>query len=534
VIDMKRKYPFAAGIAIASIVLSACGGGGGATGSGNETPLSGGTFTMALVTDPGSIHPYKATGGTNRQIFAFSYDTLVARTPEGKVVPRLASKWDVAPDSVTYTLRKDVTCEDGTPLTATAVADDFNYIKDPKTRSAWVNLTVPMPYTVSSDDAAGTVTIKTEQPFGFLLEGAGSLPIVCPAGLKDPASIEHASNGTGPYKITRYVASDHYLFEAREGYKWGPDGATNSEPGSPKTVKIVFVQNESTAANQLVSGQINAVQITGPDRERLDSNNSLKRFDIPVIVGELNSNQAPGRLLADPQLRVAAAAALDRTPIAKVGTNGQGTVATNMLVVKPVACPGDETTGALPDFNVDAAKQALESAGWTAGSDGIRQKDGKKLTLRLIYQVGAPQTVSAVELIAQQWKAAGIGTELKGLAQAAFLEALYTTGDFDIFYSGINVEFPFMMTTFYGGGSPAKGSRNAGNIANQEFEALSAQALSVGGAEGCELWKRAHQSLLKRADVVPISVGNRPFYASKATLQTVGLHAVPTSIRLYK
>jgi len=528
---MRRTRPVVAAIVTSTVLLGACGSDGG-SGTG-DTPLSGGTFTMALVTDPGSISPYKATGGTNRQIFAFSYDTLVARTPDGKVVPRLASSWQVTPDSVTYTLRKDVTCEDGTPLTASAVAADFNYIKDPKTLSAWVNLTVPVPYTVSSDDAAATFTIKTAKPFGFLLEGAGSLPIVCPGGLSNPDSIEHDSNGTGPYKVTNYVPGESYTLEARDGYKWGPGGATNSEPGSPKTVKIVFVQNESTAANQLVSGQINAVQVTGPDRERLDADKSLKRVDIPVIVGELNANEAAGRLLADEQVRLAAAGALDRTPIAKVGTNNQGAVATNMIVVKPVACPGDETTGALPDFNVDTAKKTLDSAGWTPGSDGIRQKDGKKLVLRLIYQIGAPQTVSAVELIAQQWKAVGIGAELKGLAQAAFLEALYTTHDFDIFYSGINVEFPFMMTTFYGGAPTDKGSRNAGGIANKEFESLSEQALAVGGAQGCALWKQAHQSLLKRADVVPISVGNRPFYTRKATLETVGLHAVPTSIRLY-
>jgi peptide/nickel transport system substrate-binding protein len=48
------------------------------------------------------------------------------------------------------------------------------------------------------------------------------------------------------------------------------------------------------------------------------------------------------------------------------------------------------------------------------------------------------------------------------------------------------------------------------------------------------LWKQAHQALLKRADVIPISAGDRPFYASKATMQTVGLFVVPTSIRLLK
>jgi len=529
---MKRRNPVAAAIVAASVLLGACGGGGDdGTSSGLK---SGGTFTMALVTDPGSISPYKATGGTNRQIFAFAYDTLVARTAEGKIVPRLATSWDVTPNSVTFTLRKGVTCEDGTPLTPKVIADDFNYIKDPKTLSAWVNLTVPVPYTVASDDAAGTFTITTQTPFGFLLEGAGSLPIVCPAGRDKPESIEHKSNGTGPYTITEYVAGDHYTFQAREGYAWGPDGATNSEPGSPKTVKIVFVQNESTAANQLVSGQINAVQVTGPDRARLDANKALKRFDIPVIVGELTPNQAPGRVFADPQLRIAAATALDREPIAKVGTNNLGTVADNMIVEKPVACPGDETTGALPAHDPEAAKRALDAAGWAPGGDGIRAKGGKKLNIQLIYQIGAPQTVSAVELIAQQWKAVGIGTTLKGLAQAAFLEALYTTRDFDVFYSGINVEFPFMMTTFFGGATPDKGGRNAGGIANKEFESLSAQALAVGGAEGCALWKQAHQALLKAGDAVPISAGSRPFYTNKATLETVGLHAVPASIRLYQ
>ncbi|MEO3875810.1 ABC transporter substrate-binding protein [Nonomuraea sp. B12E4] len=489
---------------------------------------------MNLGTDPGTINPYKTTGGTNRQIFAFSYDTLVARTPDGSVVPQLATSWKVSPDQVTYTLRKGVTCEDGTPLTPSDVAADFDYIKDPKTLSPWVSLTIPLSYTATADDAAGTVTIKTKTPFGFLLEGAGSLPIVCPSGLKNPGSIEHASNGTGPYKVTSYVPGDHYTLDARPGYAWGPNGAKNSAAGSPKTVKIAFVQNESTSANQLLSGQVNAAQITGPDRTRLDANTTLKRFDVPVMVGELNLNEAGDRVLADPRVRLAMAAALDRSQVTKVGTSGLGQVADNMMVEKPVSCPGDETTGTLPAYNPGSANQTLDVAGYTKGADGIRSKNGKRLTVNLIYQVGAPQTVSAVELIGQQLKAVGIGTNLKGLTQAAFLEALYTTQDFDAYYSGINLEFPFMMTAYWGGATPDKGGRNTGSIVNEDFDALSAKALAASGAKGCELWKQAHQALLKRADVLPISVGDRPFYTSKASLQTVGLFAVPTSLRLYQ
>ncbi|MEV0308030.1 ABC transporter substrate-binding protein [Nonomuraea fuscirosea] len=529
---MKRKHPVALTIVAVSVLLGGCGGGGG--GSPTGAPVTGGTFTMNLGTDPGTINPYKTTGGTNRQIFAFSYDTLVGRMPDGSVAPQLATEWKVAPDEVTYTLRKGVTCEDGTPLTASAVAADFDYVKDPKTLSAWVSLTIPVPYTVTADDAAGTVTVKTKTPFGFLLEGAGSLPIVCPAGLKDPGSIEHASNGTGPYKVTDYVPGDHYTLEARPGYAWGPKGAGNAAAGSPKTVKIAFVQNESTSANQLLSGQVNAAQITGPDRARLDATPTLKKFDVPVMVGEMNLNEAKGRVFADPEVRLAMAAALDRAQVTKVGTSGNGQVADNMMVEKPVSCPGDETTGTLPAFDPAAANQRLDAAGYAKGADGVRAKDGKKLTVNLIYQVGAPQTVSAVELIGQQLMAVGIGTNLKGLTQAAFLEALYTTQDFDAYYSGINLEFPFMMTAYWGGATPDKGGRNTGSIRNEEFDTLSAKALAASGSEGCELWKQAHQALLKRVDVLPISVGNRPFYTAKASLQTVGLFAVPTSLRLYQ
>lgn len=528
---MKRKTMAAAVLAVSSLALSSCAGGGA---SSNGAPLSGGTFTMNLGTDPGSINPYKATGGTNRQIFAFSYDTLVARTPTGDTVPQLASSWQAGPNTVTYTLRKGVTCQDGSTLAAGDVAADFNYIKDPATFSPWVNFTIPMPYKATADDSANTVTITTDQPYGLLLDGAGSLPIVCPNGLKNPAALDHGSDGTGPYQVTNYVPSERYTLQARPGYAWGPNGATNSAPGSPKTVTIAFVQNESTSANELLSGQINAAQITGPDRSRLDANPNLKRNSIPVIVGEMNPNEGPGRALADPQVRHAMAQALDRGALTKVGTSNLGSVANNMIVETPVTCPGDETTGTLPAFDVAAANRTLDAAGYIKGADGIRARDGKPLTLKLIYQVGAPQTVSASELTAQELGAVGIKVNLQGLTQDAFLESLYTTQDFDIYYSGVNVEFPFMMTTFYGGATPPKGGRNAGNIVNPAFDSLSAQALSTSGPQACGLWKQAHQALLARTDVIPVSVGDRPFYTSKATLQTVGLFAVPTSIRLYQ
>lgn len=533
---MTRKYRNIAGIAVMALALAACGGGSSTSNSGGAssggTPASGGTFTLALGSDPGTVNPYKSTGGLNRQVYAFAYDTLVGRGTDGKAVPQLASSWTTTDTTVTYTIKTGVTCSDGTALKPSDIAADFNYIKDPKTLSPWVALSLPVKYTAAADDAKNTVTITSQTPFGALVQGAGAIPIVCPAGLKNLPGLDHASNGTGPYKITDYVSGDHYTMQVRSDYTWGPAGAATSAAGTPSTVKIAFVANEATMANQLVSGQINAAQITGPDRKRLDAQAGIKRFDIPVIAGEVNYNEAAGRIMSDTAVRVAATQAINRADLVPVSTANLGTPATNLIAEAPVACPGDETTGSLPSFDLAKSQAALDAAGWTKGADGTRQKAGKPLTLKVIYQTGAPQVASAVELLGQQLKAAGIGTSLVGLTNAAFLETLYTTADFDIYYSAINVEFPYMATTFFGGATPAKGGRNAGAIANTEFEQLSAKAAATPAAQACAVWTQAHQSLFKRADVVPISNSNRPIYASKATMNTVGLFAVPTSIRL--
>ena len=537
---MKRRYPVLVAVGLAASVLAACGGGSTSSSKSNASSPSdadlvdGGAFSMDLGTDPGSVNPYKSTGGLNRQVYAFAYDTLVGRGTDGKAVPQLAKSWTESPTSVTYTLNSGVTCSDGTTLKASDIAADFDYIKNPATLSPWVAFSLPVSYTAAADDAKNTVTITSTTAFGSLLQGAGAVPIVCPSGLKDPASIDHKSAGTGPYTIDDYASGDHYDLTVRSGYTWGPGGAATSAKGTPKTVKISFVANESTIANQLVSGQVNAAQITGPDRARLEAQPSIKRFDVPVIVGEVNYNEASGRLFNDTGLRVAATQALNLKDLVPVSTANKGTAANNLIAESPVQCPGDETTGALPAFDVGKSNAALDADGWTKGSDGIRTKNGKSLTVKIIYQTGASQVASAVELIGQQLKTVGIGTNIVGLTNAAFLESLYTTGDFDIFYSAINVDFPYMATTFFGGATPAKGGRNSGAINNDQFNQLSAKAAATPSAQSCPIWKQAHQALFKRADVVPISNGDRPFYTSKATLKTVGLFAVPTSIRLTK
>jgi hypothetical protein len=65
------------------------------------------------------------------------------------------------------------------------------------------------------------VTITTAKPFGFLLRGAGSIPIVCAKGIQNRAALAKATDGSGPYVLTEAVPNDHYTLTRRNGYTWG-------------------------------------------------------------------------------------------------------------------------------------------------------------------------------------------------------------------------------------------------------------------------------------------------------------------------
>jgi peptide/nickel transport system substrate-binding protein len=526
---MKRILLPVAVAAAVLLVVSGCAAGGSTPGSREVDPE--GTFRIALASDPGAVTPYKTTLGAARHVFAFGYDTLIAQTAEGKTVPNLAESWEVEPDSVTFTLREGILCYDGSELKASDVAADFDYIKAPETVSPWRSLTVPMEYEVSADDSARTFTITTAQPFGMLLRGAGSLAIVCPAARDTPDDAAHAYLGTGPYQVTEYVEGDHYTLEKRPEYNWGPDGATTEE--MPKTVVISFVKNESTAASQLITGEVNAIQLTGPDMDRVEALPDVEKVSSPAIVAELGFNVAEGRVLGDVAVRKALAAALDREQVTAITTDGRGKVATNLIAEVPVLCPADETTGVLPDFDVAAAEELLDEAGWVKGGDGTRSKDGQPLELHAIYKSDTAQPGVTMEYIAEQWKAIGVVTDLTAVTNTAFSETMYGTLDYDVSFSGLNVEMPFMLTPFHGGKTPKEGGRNSASTQNEEFDRLSAEALAAEG-DACDLWVEAHKALISTVDAFPLSEGDRPYFVRGGTLDGVGLFTVPTSYRVYK
>ena len=252
----------------------------------------------------------------------------------------------------------------------------------------------------------------TNEPFGFLLHTIGLAPIVCAKGLADPDMLKTASDGTGPFILTHVVPGQTYTLKVRKDYKWGPDGASTNAPGTPATVVLRVITQETTAANLLLSGEVNMARVGGEDQERLVAR-GLRRFDVAGPPAGLRFNQRPGHPTADKRVRQALVQALDLNQVVKVSAGGHGAPATTLVQVEPKPCSGNTVAGQFPRHDAAAAESLLDQAGWIKGADGIRRSNGTPFTIDLHYlPTWTSFEKATVEYIAQEWRAIGVKVKL--------------------------------------------------------------------------------------------------------------------------
>lgn len=488
-----------------------------------------GTLTMAIADDRGAFDPYRSL---TIDVAKLAYDPLVHIRSDGSLASGLAEEWTADTRSATFTLRPDVTCSDGTALTASQVAASLRFATDLANEELIYGSPLQVPVSITADDAARTVEIDVDEPVGFLLESIGQVPIVCAKGLEDPKVFETASDGTGPFVLTGVDPGQSYTFTRRNDYAWGPDGASTSEPGTPKTVVLRIIANETTAANLLLSGEINFAKIQGDDRQRLDAQ-GLDRIEVPSPAPWLQFNQIGDHPGADLRVRQALVHALDLDELIAVSTGGSGSPATGLINFEPRVCPGNTIAGLLPEHDVAAAEALLDEAGWIEGSDGIREKGGTPLALDLLYYPPAsPFDQPMAELVAQRWEAIGVKVNLNAGNLASLTEALFETYDWDVYQTGAEFTRPDQAVPWVSGPVPPEGVNYAG-IDNPEYTELVAQAQATALPDACEYWNQAEQALWRHLDFVPLGELPLFYYLQGAQADVLGYDIpVPTSIRV--
>jgi peptide/nickel transport system substrate-binding protein len=458
-------------------------------GSNDTGGKAGDRVTMAIASNP-TLDPAKAANQADAIALSGLYDTLVRLDARGEVVAGLASSWKTTPNSVALQLRTDVTCSDGTKLLPSAVAASLTRLVDPATAAPYVGASFgPNKVTVTADDAAGRVTVKTSGPWSQLLPGLAMswTGIVCPAGLKDPKALQTKSYGTGPYEIQSAAPGRRFSLRHRSDYTWGPKLGGSEAGTPPKTVQLNVVANESTAVNMLVSDKLDIALLGGPDVKRVSGSAfTVTQKDGGTVWLAFNEQ---GTSMKDEALRRGVAQAIDREAFANAATFGRGKVIPS-VVGPEIQCSDAAAGAAVPKLDVAAARAALKKAG-TVTIIGTTQLGG-----------GAGQ-----EYIQAALRDAGVDAKLRNTDTATWSQTL-TAGKGDWELSVIpalnpagSIIIPISQTT---GAAPPKGT-NFGGAQNPQAGAALGEAISQVGPQSCAAWGQVQQALNARVDVLPLS-----------------------------
>ncbi|WP_134678928.1 peptide ABC transporter substrate-binding protein [Paracoccus ravus] len=506
---------------------------------------SDGQLNIIMWQAPSTMNIY-LSGGTKELIASSAVlEPLAGSMPDGTLFPRLASEiptlenGGIAEDlkSVTWKLREGVKWSDGTPFTADDVVFSAQYCMDPTGGCAQLAKFEGVEKVEAVDPLTVKISFAAPQPDPYSAFVGSQAPVIQKAqfeaciGEKAPTCTEQNFGpiGTGPFKVTSFKTNDVITFEANPEYRDAskPAFASLTMKGggdAAAAARSVLETGEFDYAwnTQLAPDVISGMEAAGKGKvqaafgslvERIHVNLTNASSDLPE--GERSTTAHPHPFLTDIAVRKALSMAIDRALLVEIGYGPAGQPTCN-YVPAPAAWASDNTDCLQQD--IEGAKKLLDEAGWTVGGDGIREKDGQRLSL--LYQT----SVNAVRqdfqaLIKQWWQEIGVETELKTVDASVFFGGDAGSPDtFQKFYADVE-----MYANNFEGGNPAPylakftcdkapgpdnqwQGENVSRYCDPEFDKLVAQmATIVDPAERGKLGQKLNEMLTKESyAIIPL------------------------------
>jgi peptide/nickel transport system substrate-binding protein len=345
-----------------------------------EQPQKGGDLTWGVETEPSTLNPQLNGQDKTELLLRASYESLLARKPDGSYIPWLASAYSVSDDGKTYTftLRDDVKFSNGEKFDANAVAENFRHLQDPA-------YTAGSGLSVFGARIANIVTLKdVYSPF---LSFATSLKLISPSSWKS-AQLKAGGTeiiGTGPFILKKYEKGQQIEFVRNPDYHWASANAAHQGPAYLNSVTYRFLPESSVRTGALLSGQVDVIEgISGNDASEF-KNNPDYTYQHALNTGTPYSLFLNVKYGSTQELKVrqALVQGLDIGPILQSIYRGQRT--RTWGITSPIDPFYDSSLEGKYGNNPQLANKLLDEAGWsTKGSDGIRTKDGQPLTIDIV------------------------------------------------------------------------------------------------------------------------------------------------------
>ena len=373
---MKRwaELVLIAGIFVTSI--TACSK-GGYSGNGTSDRLR-----VAININPTQLNPILAQNTIETFADSLFFNLLVTHDQHHHQLPELAQtvpslqNGGISKDGLTliYHLRRGIKWQDGVPFTSRDVKFTWQAVMNPRNNVVsrrGYDLVASMD---TPDDA--TVVMHMKQLFppavDTIFAESDTPTRILPAHLlaKYPnlnqIPFNSAPVGTGPYRFVRWQRGDRIVVQANPDYFGGAPAI--------KEMTLAIIPDDNTTQAQLQSGEANlALEIPSAVYRGVAATPGIRRqlAQAPAYTAVIfNTRHTP---LDDVRVRRALVLGMDRDAITRDNTSGTGTLAVGDL--GPYYWTFDPTLRPTP-YDPALAKQLLDAAGWRAGPDGVRVRNG--------------------------------------------------------------------------------------------------------------------------------------------------------------
>ncbi|RMD61001.1 MAG: peptide ABC transporter substrate-binding protein [Alphaproteobacteria bacterium] len=496
-------------------------------------PAAAGELIIGLTQFPSTLNPQLDSMLAKSYVLAMTQRPITAYDQDWKVVCLLCTelptlenglaKRVTLPDgregiAVTYTLRRDATWGDGTPVTSADMVFTWEVGRHPKSGVSNFEAFRRILRIDVVDDKTFTVVVD-RVTFDYNALALDLLPahIERPIFEADPANYRHRtaydSDPTnpglafGPYRIVEVVSGARIVLARNETW-WGAKPAFDR-------ITVRVIENTAALEANLLSGAID--MIAGElgltiDQALAFERRHGKRFRIlykPGLIYEHLDLNLDNPILADRRVRRALIHAIDRKAISERLFAGRQPVAHGP--VSPLDWVYDPD---LPkyDYDPDRAAALLDEAGWSLVKQGIRHDAaGRRLTLELMTTAGNRNRELVEQVLQSQWRKAGIDVRIRNQPARVFFGETVTRRKFTgaAMFAWLSSPENVPRTTLYSDQIPSAQNNWAGQnytgFRNAEMDALiDAIEVELDRTKRKALWQRLQRLYAEELPAIPL------------------------------
>lgn len=380
-----------------------------------EVPAFAGEYTEGMIGQPRFINPILSqSNDIDSDLSVLIYSSLLKLDNQGKLINDLAENYEIAEDKLSYTfyIKKGVKWHTGEELTVDDIIYTIQTIQNPDynstLRSNWIGIR-----TEKIDDYTIKFILKNVYSpflnnlnFGILpkqlWEKTESFPL---------ARYNLQPVGTGPYQFSQFEKDKQGKINSIEFIK--NEEYYGQEPYIKKLI-FKFFEKEEDAISAFNRKEIKGINYLSPkNKEKLANfeNLNLHQLHIPRYFA-IFLNQTKNKALADKQVRLALAYAIDKNKLIEKILKGEGIPSESPI---PPQLLENNSNVKVYDYAKEHAKNTLEAAGWIdLDNDGIREKDDVKIEFTLITH-NQPELFETAKIIQEMWKEVGVKVEIKAI-----------------------------------------------------------------------------------------------------------------------